>query len=596
MKVYKNRESVEDKYKWDLTEYFDSEESFQKTFNKVKKNISKLKDYVGCTKDSKKLYEFLQLEVETIGLWEDLYVYSYLVNDQVLGVPESMERKNNCELLSLELENNIHFFAPELLKLSKSSYQKLFQDNPKLLEFKASLDQTYRDKGHVLDEEKETIVSSLVNATNHFDDMSSTMINSLHHYGEVEVDGEKVEIAANNYRHLMRNPESSIRHIVRDQFQDKLEEYSTVNAMFLSSYVSMQDSLAKIHNFDSSWDQKLFYWNLPNGVFSTLVDTTEKHVSSLQRYYDLKKKVLGLQELTSYDVSLELSKNDQEYSIEEAQQMVINAVQPLGEEYVSKFQKILDNHFIDYCQYKGKCGGGYSFSTMNHNSRILMSYNGGMESISTIIHEGGHNVNHQYVMENNPPQYRETPSILAEVASLTNECLLSSYLAKNGQNKTEKLSGIANILDVIVSNLFGAVREGKMEEDMYHTVHEGGMLTKEYLDKLTYDSLSKYYGKSVTYDQKIQNSWVTRSHYYMNFYLYSYSICISVACAVASKIMNGDKQALKQYIEFLKVGSDVWPKDAFKILGIDLEDKKVYEDAIQYFDSMIDEFEKIYNE
>ena len=596
MKKYKNRSSVEEKYKWDLSDFYKDEEEFQKSFDKTLKNIHKLNSYVGCTKDANKLYEFLKLEVETIALWEDLYVYAFLVNDQELGVPESIERKNKTENLNLELEKSISFFAPELLKLSSKEYDSLFTSNPKLMEYKADLDRTYREKKHILNENEEVIISSLSNSMNHFSDMSSTIVNRLHNYGSVKVDGEEVEIAANNYRHLMHNEDLKVRRKVRDQFQDKLQEYAPVNAMILSSYVSYEDTLAKIRHFDSSWERKLFHWNLDDKVFKTLVSSVENHLDSLQRYYDLKRRVLGLKKLTSYDLSLEMSKSDREYTISEAQKIILKAIDPLGEEYRDKFMKIIDNRYIDYCQYKGKCGGGYSFSTMNHPSRILMSFNGGLESVSTIAHEGGHNVHHQFMMENNPLQYRDAASITAEVASLTNECLLSSYLAKYGRDKEEKLAGIANILDVIVSNLFGAVREGHMEEDMYRYVHEGGTLTNEYLDELTTNSLKKYYGNSVDYDEKIKNSWITRSHYYMNFYLYSYSICISVACSIASKILEGDQDTLNHYLEFLKTGSDKWPVEAYQILGVNLEDEQVYVDAIKYFDSLVEQFDAIYKE
>ncbi len=596
MKKYKDRNSVEEEYKWNLDDFFKNDEEFDATYLKTERNIERLKKYVGCTKDANKLYNFLNLEIETIALWEDLYVYAYLVNDQELGVPQSIERKNKTEILNLELTKATNFFTPELLKLSKKDYDNLFKTNNKLLEYKSLLDQTYREKGHVLSEKEENIISSLVNSMDHFDDISSTMINRLHDYGTVMIEGEEAEIAANNYRHLMRNHNSRIRHLVRDQFSKRLDEYSPVNAMLLSSYISMKDTTSIIRNFNSSWDAKMFHLNLDENVFKTLVSSVKSNIKSLQRYYELKKKVLNLKELTVYDLSLELTNSNKEYSIHEAQDLILKAISPLGEEYYNKFKKIFDERYIDYCQYKGKCGGGYSFSTMRNNSRILMSYNGNLESVSTIAHEGGHNVHHQFVKENNPLQYRDTPSILAEVASLTNECLLSSYLAKNGKTKEEKLSGIANILDVIVSNLFGAVREGKLEEEMYKYVHDGGMLTKEYLDELSYNSLKEYYGNSVKYDDMIKTGWVTRSHYYMNFYLYSYAICVSVACSVASKILEGDKETLDNYIKFLKTGSDKWPVEAYEILGINLEDEKVYNDAIKYFDSLIDEAFNIVNE
>ena len=595
MQKYKNRDEVPEKYKWDLTSIFKDEKEFNNSLKKCKELIKELKEYVGCTKDPKKLYEYLEKEIETVALWEDLYVYSYLINDQELGKEESVVRKNKTEQLNIDLDLNTSFFAPELLKLSKDEYNDLFKKEERLLIFKASLDRIYRGKDHILTENEEMIISSLVNSMNHYDDISSTLLNTLHDYGKVVIDNEEVTIATNNYGHLMKNKDLEIRKTVRDNFNKQIDKYSTANAMLLSSYVSMNDTIAKIRHYDSSWDQKMFNTNLDSEIFKTLVKTTENNLDVLQRYYDLKKKVLKLDKLTNYDLGLELAKSKEEYSIDDAQEIVLEAIKPLGNEYYEKMKKVFDNRYIDYCQYKGKCSGGYSFSTINNDSRILMSFNGSLDSISTIAHEGGHNVHHQFVKENNDKQYRSTSSITAEVASLTNECLLSSYLADNGKTKEERLAGIANILNVITSNLFGAVREGKMEEDMYNEVHNGGVLTKEFMDKLSYDSLKKYYGKAVDYDKKIKNGWVTRSHFYMNFYLYSYAISISVASFIAKKILDGDKDILDKYIKFLKVGADKWPIEVFKVLDVDLKDEKIYKSAIEYFNSMIDKFYEIYN-
>lgn len=596
MQKYNSRAEVPDKYKWDLTDFFKNEAEFDKTYKELKKKIKKFEEYMGCTKDKEKIYEYLKLELDVIATWEDLYVYSYLVNDQELNNSESIERKNKCELLNLEIEKNTSFFAPELLKLSKEEYSDLFKEETKLIEFKDYLDRIYRNKDHILNETEEKIISSLTNSVDHFEDISSTMLNSLHDYGNIKISNEDVTIATNNYHHLMKNKDKKIRVEVRNKFNNKLSEYSSVNASLLSSYVSMNETVAKIRGFDSSWDRKMFNWNFNTKVFRTLVDTVNSNLDKLHKYYDLKRKILKLDKLTPADLSLDISNLDKEYSIEEAREMTTSAISVLGKEYKEKFDKIFDNKYIDFCQYKGKCSGGYSFSTINQNSRILMSYNGNLESISTIIHEGGHNVHHQFVKENNPPQYRNTSSIVAEVASLTNECLLSNYLAKEGKTKEERLSGIANILDVITSNLFGAVREGQIEEEMYNKIHCGEVLTKEYLDNLSEESLKKYYGDKVECDDLIKNGWVTRSHYYMNFYLYSYAISICVATTIAKKILSDDKNMLEKYIEFLKTGSNLWPIDIYKKLDIDLEKKEVYENACQYFSDLIDEYIKIYEE
>ena len=594
MQKYNNRSEVPEEFKWDLTPFFKNEEEFNNTFDKCNELVNELKDYVGCTKDANRLYEFLNKQVEAMALWEDLYVYSYLINDQELGISENLVRKNRTEKLEMELMQNTSFFAPELLKLSKEEYEKLFIDCVNLKEYRADLGRTYREKEHILTENEEKIVAELTTAMNHYDDMSSNLLNSQHNYGKVKLeDGTVVTIATNNYRSLMRNKNKDIRKKVYNQFNKKLSEYSQTNASLLNSYVSMNEAIAKIRKYKNSWDAKLFSLNLSDKVFKTLVKTTEDNYNIVNRYYDLKRRALGLDILNRYDVSLEMAKSDKEYSIPEAQQLVREAIKPLGEEYLAKYDKVINNRYVDYCQYKGKCSGGYSFSTMLQDSRILMSFNYNLDSVSTLAHEAGHNVHHQFVNLNNPLQYRFPSSIVAEVVSLTNECLLSSYLAEHGATKEEKLAGIANILGVITSNLFDAVREGKLEQDIYKEVLKNGMVTKDFLDKKSKSSLKKLYGSAVKCDKYAANSWVTRSHYYMHFYLYSYAICISVATNVAKKILEGDKTMLDNYYKFMKLGSDKWPMEAFSVLGVDLESPEVYQNAINYFNDLMDKYEML---
>ena len=594
MQKYNNRSEVPEEFKWDLTPFFKDEEEFNNTFNECSKLVNELKEYVGCTKDANLVYEFLNKQVEAMALWEDLYVYSYLINDQELGISENIVRKNKTEKLEMELMQNSSFFAPELLKLSKEEYENLFISNEKLEEYRADLDKTYREKEHILTENEEKIVAELTTAMNHYDDMSSNLLNSQHNYGKVKLeDGSVVTIATNNFRSLMRNKNKDIRKKVYNLFNKKLSEYSQTNASLLNSYVSMNEAIAKIRKYKDSWDSKLFSLNLSDKVFKTLVKTTEDNYNVVNRYYDLKRRALGLDILNRYDISLEMAKSDREYSIPEAQQLVREAIKPLGEEYLAKYDKVIKNRYVDYCQYKGKCSGGYSFSTMRQDSRILMSFNYNLDSVSTLAHEAGHNVHHQFVNECNPLQYRFPSSIVAEVVSLTNECLLSSYLAENGKTKEEKLAGIANILGVITSNLFDAVREGKLEQDIYKEVLKNGMVTKDFLDKKSKSSLKKLYGSAVKCDKYAANSWVTRSHYYMHFYLYSYAICISVATNVAKKILEGDKEMLDNYYKFMKLGSDKWPMDAFVVLGVDLDSPLVYQNAIDYFDDLIKKYEEV---
>ena len=597
MQKYNSRNEVPEEYKWDLTDFFKDENEFEESYTKTIAMVDEQKKYVGCTHNAEQLYNFLIKYTTTEALAVDLYAYAYLINDQELGIEKSIVRKNKTDQLFTNLTTNTSFFAPELLKLNQDEFNDLFKANQQLEEFRQYLDIIYREKDHILLENEEKIVAELTNAMNHYDDMSSNLLNREHNYGKVKLeDGIIVDIATNNYRNLMRNKNVNIRKKVYNSFNKTIDQYSSTNASLLNSYVSMNNTIAKIRHYKDSWDAKLYDLNLSNNVFKSLVNATEENLNALHKYYKLKSNVLGLDYLHSYDMNLDMAKSDIEYSIPGAQKLIRDAIMPLGKEYVEKYDKIIKNRYIDYCQYKGKCSGGYSMATALKDSRILMSFNYNLDSVSTIAHEAGHNVHHQFVNESNRLHYRHTPSITAEVISLTNECLLSDYLVNNGATKEEKLAGLANILGVIVSNLFGAVREGKLEQDMYKEVHKGGTITKEFMDKINKKSLKKYYGESVKLDKYSKNSWVTRSHYYMHFYLYSYAICISVALNVAEKILKGDKEMLDRYYEFMRCGSNMWPSETFKVLGVNLEDKSVYENAIKYFDSLIDKYYEIYNQ
>lgn len=595
MKIYESRNKVPDKYKWDLKEYFSNNNEFNQTFDKCVKLIDKIDEYKGKIANPNKLLEYLKLDEEIMIMAENLYVYAYLINDQELGVSLSIENKSKTENLMATYESKSSFFAPELLKLTKEEYNKLFE-NKNLLIYKNLLDRIYRSKKHILGEENEKIITLLDSAMDHFDDLSSTMLNSAHDYGKVKIDNYITHITSTNYSKLIKNKNPNLRKKIYNQYFKVLNQYGDISAGLLNSFVKSESVNAHLHKYKNSWDNKLFINNMPNEAYESLVKNTESNIASYQRYLKLYKKFQGLDTLHIYDLNLDFTKKAHEYSVEEAEELVFNSIKVLGKEYQEKFKKIFANHYIDYMPYKGKCSGGYSFSTSTNNSRILMSFNGDLNSVSTIAHEGGHNVHHQFVKDNNPVIYRNVTSLVSEVASLTNECLLSSYIINNAKNKEDKLMGLSNIIGVINSNLFGAVREGKMEQDFYELVDNGGTITKEYMDKLTIDSLKKYFGKIVKLDKYSCVSWTRRSHYYMFYYLYAYSFCISIAAYIAGEILNGNKEVLDKYIEFLKTGSDKWPIEAFTVLGIDLTKDDVYLGAIKYYNSLLDEFEKIVKE
>lgn len=594
MSKYNSRSEVPEKYKWNLDDFYKNDDDFYNDLEMAKKRITNISKYKGKIKDSDKLYEFLKYDEETECLVENLYVYSYMKDDEELGNSVNINRKNKATDIITLYSNAVSFFNPELLSLSEKEFSSLFE-NKKLEEYKFLLNEIYKNKGHVLDEEKEIIINELESAMNNFEDISSNLLNNEHNYGTVKIDGKDEEIHTTNVRKLMKNDNVNIRKEVFNKYRTVLDRYGGTSASLLNAYVKDNNTTSRLHNFKNAWDEKLFDYEMKEEAYEALISSVEENLSVLHKYYDLYKITHNLKEIHTYDLNLDLATSKKKYTIEEGIDLIKKAISPLGEEYIKCFDKIIDNHYIDFCEYKGKCSGGYSVSTPDHDSRILLSFNDDLNSVSTIAHECGHNVHHQFIRKNNPIQYRNITTLVAEVVSLTNECLLSSYLSEYG-NKEEKLAGIANILGVIESNLFGSTREGMMESEFNKYSEEGNALTKDYMNELDLNSIKKFYGKNVVLDEHANTGWIRRSHYYSNYYLYNYAFCISVASANALKILSGDKDALERYIKFISLGSDVYPLDAFKVLGFDLTDKKVYEDAIKYFNSLIEKFKKISEE
>ena len=594
MSKYSSRSEVPEKYKWDLSDFYKDDNEFNKSLKLAINDINKFKNYKGNLKDGKTLYDLLVLDNETSCLITNLYVYAHLKNDEELGNSENINRQNKAIKLFTDYSNAVSFIEPEILSFTKKEFDKLFEYE-KLSEFKFLLDEMYKNKGHVLSENEEIIINELLASSGDYEDILSNILSNEHDYGKIMVDGKEEEIHSTNIRHILNNPDVNVRKEAYFKLKSLRDRYAGTCASLLDSYVKQNNTLAKLRHFDNAFDRKMFYRNFPKEAYKTLIDTVKNHYDSSRNYYKLIKETNNLKEMHTYDMNLSLYPSKKKYTIDEGIELIKNALKPLGEEYLKCFDKVINNRYIDFCEYKGKKSGGYSIDTPDHDSRILLSYNDNLESISTVIHESGHIIHNQFIHKNNPIQYREITTLTAEIASLTNECLLSSYLASNG-TKEEKLAGISNILSVIECNLFDCIREAEMEFKFNDYSLEGNALTKDYLNELGKKSLEEYLGDSVIMDEYSNEGWISRVHYYCDYYLCDYSFCISVACANAKRILDGDKEQLDRYLNFLKLGSDVYPIDAFKKLGFDLKDSKVYEEAINYFDTLIEEYKKVSKE
>ncbi|MCI8575508.1 MAG: oligoendopeptidase F family protein [Bacilli bacterium] len=597
MLEYQNRLEVPQNYRFNLDDFYANNEEWENTLKKVKEKIPKLKKFQAQLNEEKKLETFLTDYIQCSSDIMDLYVYAMLNHDVDLDNEEYIAMLNKISSVNTDFEASTSFFEPEIVALSEIEYQKLVSGNSSLQKYKHWLDEIYEQKKHTLSEAEEKILCVLSETFTSYEKMSSTLINSDHNYGKIKMpNGATIEIAANNIGNLKKEKDGKIRKKANSQFGATIMQYQNTESALLHNYVKNSINVARLRNFESPWERKLKNIHISNEVFENLKSSAKENKKAWQNYYRLMKKTLGLKTLHNYDTLLEWNDSDTSYSIEEAEKIILEALKPLGKEYQEKLKKVFDHHYIDYCGYKGKVNGGYSCSTYTKDSRIVLTFKEKFSDILTIAHEAGHNVHHQFVNDVNPLWYRNTSTFVAEVASLTNEFLVNNYIAQHGKTTKEKLRGIEHTLKTFQNNFFGAIREGEIEQKMYEHVAAGNTITANFLNDLVEKSFKDYLGTIIKDDGYSKFSWVTRSHYYMNFYLYSYAVCVVVAGLIADKITKKEEGILEKYIAFLKCGSNMYPEEVYEKLGIDLKDPKVFESGINFFISQIKLYETIQKE
>ena len=593
---YNNIKEVPDKYKIDLSDYFASLKDWENTLNTVKKDIQKLDNYNEKKLNSKQLEEFLSLYFQINSDIVDLFIYSSVNHDLDLQNELYLKMLNKLQLIETDFEQKTAFFEPLIINFTEEEFANLFKENPNLEDYRVILENVYEMKGHILSPKEEQLISLLTQTYSSYENISSTLINSEHNYGNIKIDDKTIPILTNNIGLLKQNKQEKIRKKVSMNFGKVIKQYEVTESALLNNYIENNVNLAKIRNYNSAWEEKLKIIHISNEVFENLKNCAKNNKKSWQEYFKLMKDVLKLDVLHSYDTALNWSNENKSYSIKDAQTIILDALAILGEDYVNKVKQVFACNYIDYCSYKGKVSGGYSISGYHNPSRIVLSFNDNYNGILTIAHEVGHNINYQYINENNLLWYRGNSSFVAEVASLTNEFLVNHYVSVNFKDKKERMQGIENTLKTFQNNFFDAIMEAQMEQDMYEYKEQGEIISSNYLNNLVKKYKDFYLGNVIKNNKYSYHSWVTRSHYYMYFYLYSYALCVSVAAIVSRKIINQEDNMLNKYHEFLKCGSNLKPEEVYKILGIDLKNKNVLDEAIRFFDEQIELYKKISKE
>lgn len=593
----KDRSMIETKDKWDLSLIYKTEKDFENELEITKNLILEYrKKYENHTMDNANIfYNSIIDSLEISRKLDKLYVYASMKSDEDVSNNDNQELKNKVINLYDLATANMFFVDTELLKEDYAKIEEFYQDEPKLLEHEVNIKDTFRYKKHTLSDIEEKLLSNISKAFGNDEQTYGYLTDSDMTFGTIKnEDNKEVELTDTNYSIYIKSKDRRVRKEAFDALYNHYKQFKNTITSTFDGSIKQSVSIAKLRKYNSAFEASLFKDEISIDVYNTLVNTIHENLNVFHKYYDLKKKVLNLDEFHLYDVYVEMVKDyDKKYSFDEAKQIVINALSVLGNDYIETFKKAFDEKWIDIYPNKNKRGGAYSGGSYDTKPYILLNYQGTLNDVSTLAHEGGHSMHSYYTRTNQPIQYGDYPIFVAEVASTVNEILLAKYMLKNSTSKEEKLVILNQLLELFKGTIYRQVMFSEFEKYAYDLVENDDVITSDKLCDKYYQLNKLYFGDNVVVDDLIRYEWEKVPHFYYNFYVYKYATGISAACKIVDGILNNEKDALDNYLNMLKSGSRQNPLDTLKIAGVDMTDKEVYESAIKMFDETIEEFKTL---
>lgn len=584
------RNSIDNKYKWDLSKMYSSSDEFYHDLQRVKDNIDELVSFKDKITTSKEIFiSFLTTNDTVERLINKLYCYAHLNCDVE---PNNQEyQKIHASILTLveQSSSKLTFINNELCQ--HDSIVKEYLNDTSLQDYRYSVENVLSYKPHLLDDTQEILLAKADSVS----DVSSQVFNNMRlEFEDVEVNGKKEFLNNATLNIFLKNKDEKIRKQAYTNFFKEYKKFENVFATTLSGVMKKDAFNADVRKFDNSLEASVFNDDVPSDLFFMILDKANKQYRHLfHRYNFLKKKIINKDPLYNYDLSVPLvSSIKVNYNIEECFNIINQALKPFGKEYLDIINKAKKEHWIDYMPHTGKRIGAYSSGCYDSNPYILMNFIGDYNSLSTMIHELGHSV-HTYLSNQNQSyvnsQYR---IFVAEVASTVNETLLINHMINNGNDK-QKAYFIYEQLENCVGLLFRQPMFAQFEYELHTMAENGEPLASKTITDLYAKMNKEYFGDAVTNDELMGWSCYYIPHFYYNYYVYKYTLGMTVALAIVKRILEGDKDQVNNYLEFLKSGGSTSPVELLKKAGVDPLDDKIYDDAFTYFEELLDKFEQI---
>lgn len=591
-----DRKSIEEKYKWKIEKMYPNKEAIESDIEKVKGFIAKVKEYKGKLSESKEnLYEALNISEKASQILQNLYVYTHMKQHEDTRINANQGTATKTDMLSTELSMASSYMVPEIIAIDSNKLNDYLNDD-KLSFYKKHIEDILREKPHTLNEREEEILAATADLSGVPENVYDMLAFADLEFPEIEDENhEKVRLTDSNFSTFLRSKDARVRKDAFEAMYSIYDKYKNTFAATLYGGIKAEIFYAKIRKYESALQASLFQDDISVDVYNNLIAAVDENLDALNKYVDLKKKFLGLDEIHMYDLYVPLTdKFDMKIPYEKAQEIILKALKPLGEEYLSIIKKAFEDGWIDVYENEGKQGGAYSWGSYDSNPYILMNYKDDLNSLFTLIHELGHSLHSYYSRSSQPFLYSSYKIFVAEVASTLNELLLINYLLENSTSKEERIYLLNYYLEQFRTTVYRQTMFGEFEKLTHERVESGEPLTAEEFTSIYYKLNEKYYGRSVKVDEQIGLEWARIPHFYSNFYVYKYATGFSAASALSQQILEEGQVAVDRYLGFLRSGGSEYPLKQLKDAGVDMEKKESVEEALKVFSNLVDKLEKEY--
>lgn len=589
----KERSEIQQQYKWDLTSLFESDEKWEEKLASLKGQQQVALSYQGKLDNAQTIYQYLKWDYSITSDLSDLFCYASLRHSEDTRDSSATSMYSRIYSLYVEISSASAFARPEILSLDDDKLKAIIEDD-QLKDYRFMLEDLYREKKHTLSAKEEIVISSFGESFAAASEISESLRDSDLTFDDiVDGEGKKYPLSESSYIHYQMSDDRTLR---KSAFESYYKTYKQHIHTFASAYraqVKTAVTEARLRGYGSSREMSLSKNNIPLSVYDNLIESVHRHLNLMYRYLAIRKKLLSVDELHYYDVYAPLSKgSNKQYTYKQAQQMVLEAVSPLGQEYQKKVQQAFDEKWVDVYPNVGKSNGAYSSGTYHSNPYIMMNFNGSLDSVSTLAHEMGHSLHTYLTNSHQPVQYSDYSLFVAEVASTVNENLLIDQLLQNCNDPRERLALLNEYLEGFKGTVYRQTMFAEFEMKAHQMAQQGQSLDCDSLSEVYENLIKLYFGDELVIDPEVKYEWARIPHFFNPFYVYVYATGYTSAVAIKEGILKQGQSAVDRYLEFLSMGSSDYPLNELKHAGVDLTSSESIDRAFEKLEEILDDAEK----